>query len=245
MPPSPPARPNVLFIVSDDQGAGDYGFMGHQQVQTPHLDKLASESLTFSRGFVPTSVCCPSLATIISGLYPHQHRVTANDPPLPPGTKGKGGRGSTAVLTEQWNGMLDNVTTLPRILSGAGYLSFQTGKWWQGDFSRGGFTHGMSKGSRHGDAGLTIGREGMEPIYDFIADSCRQQKPFFVWYGAVHASHAAHATGTIVSKVFHQDQLAASSTLLGYVRMVRRDMWANCLVISSARSSPKTPSSFT
>ncbi len=103
----------------------------------------------------------------------------------------KGGRGSTAVLTEQWNGMLDNVPTLPRILSGAGYLSFQTGKWWQGDFSRGGFTHGMSKGSRHGDAGLTIGREGMEPIYDFIADSCRQQKPFFVWY-APFMPHTPH-----------------------------------------------------
>ncbi len=59
---------------------------------------------------------------------------------------GKGGRGSTPELTTQWNGMLDAVPTLPRLLASAGYLSFQTGKWWQGDFSRGGFTHGMSKG---------------------------------------------------------------------------------------------------
>ncbi len=70
------SRPNIVFIVSDDQGAGDYGFMGHPQVETPHLDKLAAQSLTFPRGFVPTSVCCPSLATIITGLYPHQHKVT-------------------------------------------------------------------------------------------------------------------------------------------------------------------------
>ncbi len=83
--------PNIVFIVSDDQGAGDYGFMGHPHLQTPNLDKLAAQSLAFPRGFVPTSVCCPSLASIITGLYPHQHKVTANDPPLPPGIKGKGG----------------------------------------------------------------------------------------------------------------------------------------------------------
>lgn len=185
------ARPNVVIIISDDQGAGDYGFMGHPQLQTPHLDKLAAQSISFPRGFVPSSVCCPSLATIITGLYPHQHKVTANDPPLPTGTKGKGGRGSTSELTAQWNALLDPVPTLPRLLSSAGYLSFQTGKWWHGDFSRGGFTHGMTQGSRHGDAGLTIGREGMQPIYDFIAESRKQQKPFFVWY-APFMPHTPH-----------------------------------------------------
>jgi uncharacterized sulfatase len=186
-----PTRPNIVFIISDDQGAGDCGFMGHPQLQTPHIDKLAAQSLAFPRGFVPTSVCCPSLATIITGLYPHQHKVTANDPPLPSGTKSKGERGSSAELTEQWNGMLDDFPTLPRRLAGSGYLSFQTGKWWQGDYSRGGFTHGMTQGSRHGDAGLTIGREGMKPIYDFIAESRKQKKPFFVWYAPLmpHTPH--------------------------------------------------------
>ncbi len=186
-----PTRPNVVFIISDDQGAGDYSFMGHPQIQTPHLDRLAAQSLTFPRGFVPTSVCCPSLASIVTGLYPHQHKVTANDPPLASGANSKGGRGSSAELTAQWNAMLDNVPTLPRLLAGAGYLSFQTGKWWHGDFSRGGFTHGMSQGTRHGDAGLTIGRESMKPIYDFIADSRRQEKPFFVWYAPMmpHTPH--------------------------------------------------------
>ena len=72
-------RPNVVLIISDDQGATDYGFMGHAHVRTPHLDRLAAESLTFPRGFVTTSLCCPSLATIITGLYPHQHRITGND----------------------------------------------------------------------------------------------------------------------------------------------------------------------
>ena len=188
---APQKKPNVVFIISDDQGAGDYGFMRHPHLQTPHIDKLAARSLAFPRGFVPSSVCCPSLASLITGLYPHQHKVTANDPPLPQAGAIKGGRGSSAELTTQWNAMLDHVPTLPRLLAGAGYLSFQTGKWWQGDFSHGGFTQGMTQGSRHGDAGLTIGREGLQPIYDFIAAARQQRKPFLVWYAPMmpHTPH--------------------------------------------------------
>ena len=188
-----PIKPNIVFIISDDQGAGDYGFMRHPHLQTPHIDKLAAQSLAFPRGFVPSSVCCPSLASLVTGLYPHQHKITANDPPLPPGAKAnvKGGRGSTPELTAQWNAMLDKVPTLPRLLASEGYLSFQTGKWWHGDYSRGGFTHGMTQGSRHGDGGLAIGRQGLKPIYDFIADSRKQHKPFFVWYAPMmpHTPH--------------------------------------------------------
>src|SRR5882757_5907702 len=76
---------NIVVIISDDHAWTDYSFMHHPQVQTPHIDSLARQSLTFPRGYVPSSLCCPSLASIISGLYPHQHRVTSNDPPLPGG----------------------------------------------------------------------------------------------------------------------------------------------------------------
>src|SRR4051794_33123467 len=47
------APPNVLMIVSDDQAWTDYGFMGHPRIRTPHLDRLASESAVFTRGYVP------------------------------------------------------------------------------------------------------------------------------------------------------------------------------------------------
>jgi uncharacterized sulfatase len=63
-----------------------------------------------------------------------------------------------------------------------GYVALQTGKWWQGHFRRGGFTHGMTQGGRHGDDGLAIGRKTMQPIRDFIAEARRHDKPFFVWY---------------------------------------------------------------
>ena len=55
--------PNIVYIISDDQAWTDYGFMGHPTIKTPHLDKLASESVLFERGYVPTALCRPSLVT--------------------------------------------------------------------------------------------------------------------------------------------------------------------------------------
>ena len=176
--------PNVVFIVSDDQHWGDYRFMGHPHLRTPHLDRLARESLVYRRGYVTSSLCCPSLATIITGRYPHEHKIVGNDPPE---TAGVGrdtpaGRAAFATGRARMQAHLDAWPTLPRLLGGAGYSSLQTGKWWQGDFSRGGFTHGMTKGVRHGDEGLSIGRTTMQPIYDFIGRCRGESKPFFVWY---------------------------------------------------------------
>ena len=85
---------------------------------------------------------------------------------------------------------------LPRLLAARGYLSFEAGKWWGGAFERGGFTHGMthgdpSRGGRHGDLGLAIGREGMEPVFDFIDLAQARRAPFFVWYAPMmpHSPH--------------------------------------------------------
>lgn len=177
-------KPNVVMIVSDDQAWTDYGFMGHAQIATPHLDKLAAQSLTFKQGYVPSSLCCPSLASMITGRYPHQHKITSNDPPLPAGVKPKQFQASDAFKQgrDQMNAFMDAQDTLPRLLVKNGYLALQTGKWWQGDFKHGGFTHGMTKGGRHGDEGLDIGRKTMQPIYDFIGEAKQAQKPFFVWY---------------------------------------------------------------
>ena len=177
------APPNIVFIISDDQAWTDYGFMGHPTIKTPHLDRLASQSLVFTRGYVPASLCCPSLATMISGLYPHQSCITSNDPPAPQGQKGiKANSPEFKAGREIFNKHMDDLATLPRLLATKGYVSMQTGKWWQGSFERGGFTHGMTKGTRHGDEGLKIGRETMQPCYDFINDAVAQQKPFFLWY---------------------------------------------------------------
>lgn len=177
-------KPNVLFIVSDDQAWTDYGFMGHPQLRTPHLDRLARESLTFRRGYVPSSLCCPSLATILTGRYPHDHKITSNDPPLVPGLSGAAYHQSDVFRSgrERMNQHMAAVATLPRMLSEHGYRTLQTGKFWQGHYSHGGFTHGMTRGDRHGDDGLQIGRKTMQPIEDFWDEASAAQQPWMVWY---------------------------------------------------------------
>lgn len=174
--------PNIVMIVSDDQAWTDFGFMGHETIKTPHLDKLAAQSATFPRGYVPSSLCRPSLATMLTGLYPHQHKISGNDPPK--GTNRK------EMLRH-----IHRLPSLPKLLKEKGYVSFQSGKWWEGDpVKDGGFTAGMthgdpSQGGRHGDLGLKIGRQGMQPIFDFLDQA--GDKPFFVWYAPImpHSPH--------------------------------------------------------
>ena len=184
--------PNVLYILSDDQAWTDYGFMGHPQIKTPHLDKLANESVLFERGYVPTALCRPSLVTLISGQYAHKHGVTGNDPSPKRYQPKKVYDQARAQLISY----LDRADTLPDLLGEKGYLSHQSGKWWEGNFKHGGFTHGMTRGfpqlgGRHGDDGLKIGREGLQPIEEFVDYSMKEKKPFFLWYG-VFLPHTPH-----------------------------------------------------
>lgn len=193
-------RPNIVMIISDDQAWTDYSFMGHPSIETPHLDQLAKESLTFRRGYVPTSLCRPSLMTMITGLYPHQHGVVGNDPPwagMNEGTKRPNHFAMPYLQSRRdYLSHVDAATTLPDMLKPLGYQSLQTGKWWEGNFARGGFDEGMtigdmSKGGRHGDQGLKIGRNGIEEISTFV-DKCIEEKdPFFIWY-APFLPHTPH-----------------------------------------------------
>ena len=176
------STPNVVMIISDDQGWTDFGFMGHDEIQTPHLDQLASQSAVFANGYVPSSLCRPSLATMITGLYPHQHLILGNDP------RGK-------VPREQLAAYLWKQPTLPKLLAAKSYLSQQTGKWWEGDITKSGFTHGPANTNRHGSnndpQGLRIGRNGMQPIFDFLDEAQKQEKTFFLWY-APFLPHTPH-----------------------------------------------------
>jgi arylsulfatase A-like enzyme len=183
------SKPNVILILSDDQGFNDYGFMGHPVVQTPSLDRLASQSLLYTRGYV-MPVCSPSLASLLTGQLPHVHGITGND--LSPAAiaaehaKGKADRSPLA------HRLLSNSVILPKVLSNAGYLTYQTGKLWNVTAEEVGFTAGMTnKEGRHGGDGLDIGRKTMQPMFDFITKAQAEQKPFFVWYAPMlpHQPH--------------------------------------------------------
>lgn len=196
-------RPNVLMILADDQAYRDFGFMGNSLVHTPNIDRLAAESARYPNGYVPMSVCRPSLATILTGLYPHQHGIHFNHPP--PGLRAMRKMtaeqyGQTRATTDY---LIENVPTLPRILARHGYACLQTGKHWEGSYRTAGFTHGMTLGRPaerldwilgtrtqdngewvahgNGDAGLVIGRETILPVIRFVDEHAGKQ-PFFVWY---------------------------------------------------------------
>lgn len=208
-----PARPNIVLIISDDQGWADYGFMGHPDVQTPHLDRLAANSLRFDRGYVATPICRPSLASMVTGRFPAEHGITANDV-----------TGGMFVIDESGNTVLlrgkrepldlpvrERFHQLPsfvRRLTESGYLTHQSGKWWEGSYADGGFTHGMTEGERHGDKGLVIGRDGIEPIEQFIDEAAEAQKPFFVWY-APFLPHTPHNPPDRLLEKYQTDGRAA------------------------------------
>ncbi len=200
--------PNIVYIISDDQAWTDYGFMGHPHIKTPHLDKLAAESVVFERGYVPTALCRPSLATLVTGHYAHRHGVTGNDP------SPKYAVGKPELFKERRARLisfLDQFETLPELLAERGYLSHQSGKWWEGSHQHGGFTHGMTRGfpergGRHGDDGLKIGRQGMEPIAEFVDHAVAEKKPFFLWYG-VFLPHTPHNPPERILKKYREQGL--------------------------------------
>ena len=66
------SQPNIVLIIGDDHGWPYYGFMGNDIVKTPVLDSLANSGTVFTNGHVTSSICRPSLRTLLTGLYPIQ-----------------------------------------------------------------------------------------------------------------------------------------------------------------------------
>jgi len=100
--PSPVAsRPNIIFLLTDDQRADALGISGHPVLETPHIDRLARDGVRFTEAHVVAPVCMPSRVSFMNGQYERVHRI---------------GFSSPNVLSEtQWN------QTYPALLRNAGY----------------------------------------------------------------------------------------------------------------------------
>ncbi len=177
-PERPPTPPHIVLLIGDDQGYRDFGFMGSPIVQTPNLDRLASEGLLLRNGYSTSSRCRPALRTLLSGLEPLRYHVREAE--IREDLASRGLEGSAGQVVRQ-------LATLPRLLGASGYASFQAGKYWEGRFEDGGFDAGMSRGHPHDGRGLV--REGLQPVLDFLDGL--DGEPFFLWFAPLlpHLPH--------------------------------------------------------
>ena len=76
-------KPNILFILSDDQRFDALGCAGHPIVKTPNIDRLAARGIRFRNSFVTTPICAASRASILTGLHERTHKFTFGTPPIP------------------------------------------------------------------------------------------------------------------------------------------------------------------
>ncbi len=178
---------NVIFILADDHRYDAMGFMGHPFLETPHMDSIAKNGVHLKNAFVTTSLCSPSRASILTGLYTHKHRVIDNNRLVPKGTK-----------------------FFPEWLQKAGYNTAYIGKWHMGgatDAPRPGFDHWVSfrgqgwylppnpdytlnvNGKRVKQKGY-ITDELTDYAIEFMEDQKNSEKPFFMYlsHKAVHAN---------------------------------------------------------
>ncbi len=126
-------KPNIIFILVDDLGYNDVGFMGSKYYETPYLDSLCSKSSLFSRAYASCQVCSPSRASIMSGCYPSNHKIT-DWIGAPEGTEWRKQNRFTKMLPPQYSKQLDLAfTTIPELLKQNDYETFFAGKWHLGN----------------------------------------------------------------------------------------------------------------
>lgn len=119
----PTRPPNLLLILTDNHGAWTLGCYGNKDIRTPHIDRLASQGVRFTRAMASNPVCSPTRATLLTGLIPSQHGVHSY----------LGGEKPSAQMGPEAYCTIREFGTLPKILRDANYTCGLVGKWHLGN----------------------------------------------------------------------------------------------------------------
>lgn len=165
--------PNVVVITADDLPWTDLGVMGSTYASTPNLDRLAKSGAFFPRAYVPTPWSRASLMTLLTGRYAREHRITVDDHV---GWAGSYMANNHPITT------LHQQKSIPKLLKERGYLSYQSGRWFEGSPWDAGFTHATSEKGGHSHDRPGIGEEAISGCKEFIDMAQEKKKPFFLWY---------------------------------------------------------------
>jgi arylsulfatase A-like enzyme len=185
-------RPNIVLMMSDDQGWGEVSYNGHPYLKTPVLDEMASAGIRFDRFYAASPVCSPTRASCMTGRHANRS-----------GAFGAG-----------WSIRPEEVT-LPQLMKEAGYRTAHYGKWHIGAIKKGsplspnalGFEESLSHDnffemdselSRNGNPPEPFKGDSSEFIVDealkFAAQVVEEEKPFFivVWFGSPHEPYSGY-----------------------------------------------------
>lgn len=166
-------KPNVVVITADDLIWTDYTMTGSKHANTPHLQKLADGGVFFPRGYVPTPWSRSSLMTLLTGRYAHEHGITVDEQVNWSGSYMAKPAPVTTIKKHE---------PLPKLLGKEGYLSYQSGRWFEGASKVAGFTHGTATSGGHAYDRPGIGMDAIKACTDFIDTAQSEGKPFFLWY---------------------------------------------------------------
>lgn len=184
--------PNVIFILTDDQGWGDAKFAGHPYVKTPNLDRLAKEGTWFRQFYVAATVCSPSRTAFMTSHYPARHQI-----------HGHFAEHAQNAARSMPDWLDPDVTTLPDLLKQAGYATAHFGKWHLGNGKAAPApeAYGIDVSKTVNSNGSQLGDEAKEPYFRarstalMVDETIRfakanKDKPFYVnlWTLVPHAA---------------------------------------------------------
>ncbi len=213
------SKPNIVFILMDDLGWKDVGYMGSEYYKTPHIDRLAGQGMVFTHAYANAANCAPTRACLLSGQYSPRHGVYTVARP----DRGASVNRRLIPVDNSQEISLDKITIAEAIRT-EGYVSAAIGKWHVGHTpEEQGFTIGMDRDEMgysrgHFDqAGAYLTDRLTDEAVDFITQN--RSKPFFL-YLAHHAVHTPIQAKDTLIEAYKKRETAGCHNNPTYAAMI-------------------------